>query len=504
MKSWKYSVIANILGGASTFIFNFVFTPIYVRVLGIEAYSVIAFFTTLLAMTFVLRMTFGATMTRELAQASFSPQGAEESRDLARTLEWIYLIFSIGFAALGLVLAPWIATSWLKVETLPLDQVTDAVAMMGISVALQAPLAIYAGGLYGLERQGLFNILFIAAGAVRGVGAVVVIWFIAPTVTVFLAWQMVFSLLQLIVFGVLFWRCMPPGSRAPRFSGAALRRTGRFTGGMAATGAVTFFLSQINGVLLSKFLPLSQLGIFQIANQVNTGARILGTLIESAILPRLSFHSGAKDEEALRQVYHEACQFTALLVLPASLIVILFARGLIFAWIGDGHIADQAAPVAAVLVAGSAINSLLRVPYQVTVARGWSMFGFYQNLFAVVGFLPFLVYLIHSHGVIGAAYAWLILNILYIVISAPIIHHYMLSGEFMRWIRADVVAPVAVTGAFVLSAHEVVSQQLPPVAFVAVLFSVWLASMVICAVSMRYTRKTLARLMTRLIKVSNA
>lgn len=500
MKSWTHNILGNLFGKASGVLFPFIFTPVYVHWLGIEAYALVAFFASLTAMTYLLDMTFGATITRELAQARVELSGeADHMRDVARSLEFIYVGASAVLATILIASSSWIARHWLKVEALPLPLVSHVIAMMGVCIALQAPLTIYVGGLTGLERQNLCNGLAVIMNALRGVGALTAMWFIAPRANVFFAWQIVFGVIQLGSFAITFWRSMPHGTRAPCFSVPALRRIWRFTSGMAATGVVSFFLGQINSVLLSKMLPLPALGVFQIANRVNDGAAMLGIPVDVAALPRLAMHAGIGEEEALTRIYHEACQLIALLILPAATIVVMFSWGFINAWIGNSAIADQAGPVAAVFVIGTILNGLLAMPYRVTLAKGWSMYGFYQNLFAVFIFLPLLYFLIRERGMIGAAEAWLILNSAFLLIGAPIVHRQVLPGQFTTWLVEDVAIPAAATTAFALALRVLVPHHLPRWQFVGAMLAGWCGSVVVCGAVMRTTRGTALRLIRSIV-----
>lgn len=498
--SWKRNVVANAFGRASTVVFALIFTPIYVRMLGLEAYALVAFYTSLLTMTYVLDVTFGATMTRELAQSRSNTARRDEVGDLARSLEYIYVGASLVISVASYLASGWIAGEWLKVQALPVSDVRAAVAMMGACVALQAPMAVYFGGLYGLERQQLFNALMIGLSALRGAGAILAMIIFAPNVLVFFAWQLVFGLVQLACFRGAFWYCMPRASRRPRLSWGALKRIARFSLGMAGTGIVTFFLSQINGLLLSKLVPLPQLGTFQIANQVNAGARLSGAPVETASLPRLSYHAGTGDEAQFAEVYHEACQTLALTVLPACLLVAAFAHPLISAWIGNAPLADAAAPVAVLLVLGSTVNNLLRVPYQMTVAKGWSSYGLYQNSIAAVLYLPALYHLVIVYGIMGVGYAWIGLNAAFMIVAAPIIHSRMIPGQFFRWALEDVVFPVLACGLVTLILAGAGLGSAPKLVMLGGVATGWVVSSIACALSMSHTRLQLLQWTGRIIK----
>ena len=62
------NIIANIANKAWGFLSILLFTPLYIKFLGVEAYGLIGFYSTLLAMLAFADMGFTATLTRETAR----------------------------------------------------------------------------------------------------------------------------------------------------------------------------------------------------------------------------------------------------------------------------------------------------------------------------------------------------------------------------------------------------------------------------------------------------
>ena len=89
------NVAANALGRSWSMLMNFAFVPIYIRLLGIEAYGVIAFFFTLIALFSFLDLGLSSTLNREMARRTGAAIPTDEARDVVRTMEVIY--WGIGF-----------------------------------------------------------------------------------------------------------------------------------------------------------------------------------------------------------------------------------------------------------------------------------------------------------------------------------------------------------------------------------------------------------------------
>ena len=136
--------------------------------LGIEAYGIVGFYSTLLAVLAFADMGFTATLNREMARLSVRKDSAAEMGDLLRTYESTYLCISSVLAVVVWALAPAIATHWLRSRVLQPHEMATAIRLMGVAISLQLPSALYIGGLMGLEKQVRSNTITIATSICRG------------------------------------------------------------------------------------------------------------------------------------------------------------------------------------------------------------------------------------------------------------------------------------------------------------------------------------------------
>src|SRR5438132_11502036 len=113
------NLLANFLGKGWAAIMNLAFVPLLIRFMGIEAYGLVGFYITLLAVLSLLDLGLSFTLNREMARYSVQPDKAKQMRDTVRTLEMIYwgLAFLIGITVIGL--SPFIARNWLKPQDIP-------------------------------------------------------------------------------------------------------------------------------------------------------------------------------------------------------------------------------------------------------------------------------------------------------------------------------------------------------------------------------------------------
>jgi O-antigen/teichoic acid export membrane protein len=495
MSILKQNIYFNVAGKSWSTIVGLVFIPVYLRLLGAEAFGLIAFFTTMLAAFQILEFGLGTTINRELARFSAGSISARDARDLVRTFEAIYFLVALCIGAAVVLAAPFLSAKWLRIQSMPLSEATTAVTQMGVAIALLWPCNFYNNGLIGLERQGVQNTVSAALSTVRAIGAVCALLFLGRNIHVFFLWQIVFGTIQLGVLAFCLWHFMPRHAERPRFRTAQLIRVWRFTVGLGATGVVSFILSQLDKLLLSTMLPLVLFAYYSLANQVSMASRMLPAALYSAFFPRFSALVAHGDERQLRRLYHQASQLVALIAFPGAMVGAFFAPQILRVWSGSPEIALHAGPIASVLLVGSAINSMMGILYDITIARGLPSLGFYQNLISVIILGPAMVYMAGTYGGMGAAIVWLILNLGYLTISAPIVHARVLPGELMKWYLVDICGALLPSAGIALVAKLLIPTDASKWLMVVSIISTWGAATILCAVVLPEMRRYIFRTM---------
>ena len=474
----------NFLVNAAGRIWNaalgFLVVPVIVRLLGVESYGLVAFYVTLTIAVNLLDLGFTATMNRQMARFAAVTDKDGEARDFAHSMQVIYWAIGIVLGALIVLLAPWISAQWLTAGALSEVAVTRAVALMGVLVALEWPITMYGGGLIGLERQVVFNVLSTTVATLRNAGAVAVLWLFTGNVETYFRWQLIASLCASCSFLFAFWRCMPRGQRPLRFVPALLRPSVRFAAGMSVSSILAFIASNVDKILLSRVLPLVEFGYYNIGNQVSNATRMMPSAVVSAVLPRLTVGFARSDIASVAKLYHTATQLMVAIVVPTSAVLVVYMPEILGMWTGSAEIAGQVWLIASLLVIGSAINSIVSVPYYLSVAQGWSAFGAIQNTVAVIIVTPLMIFLVYKFGGNGAAVTWVFLNIGYLLVSPVVIMRKVLPDELRTWYLTDVFVP-SLLAVVVAVVGRVLSMSTTSVfVLVAAILVTWIAANLAC------------------------
>ena len=446
MSRVKTNFFANLAGSGWTALVGLACTPLYIRFMGMEAYGLIGFYFMLQGVLQILDLGLSPTMNREMARYGVLPGNAGEARDFVRTLE-------VGYWAMGILIgcavwygAPYIASHWIRAGDISPSEVRRAVTIMGALTALQWPLTFYQGGLLGLQRQVLLNGITIATATLSGGGALLVLWLVSPTVSVFFSWQIAVSLLQAGVTTFALWRCLPDSGRAARFDPAITRNIWGFAAGMSGITITALVLMQLDKVILSKMLTLEIFGYYVLAGMVGSGlSGLLITPMFNTIFPRFSALVAARDEKSLLEMYHGSTQVMAVMILPAAAVVAFFSWEIMHLWTGSPEIANNTASIVSILVSGTALNGLMNLPYALQLSHGWTRLGLAINTFFILTLVPAIILMTRHFGAAGAASVWLGLNGIYMIIGVPLTHRRLLKGEALRWFTKDIGVPLAGT-----------------------------------------------------------
>jgi O-antigen/teichoic acid export membrane protein len=450
--------------------------PLYIKFMGIEAYGLIGFYLMLQAMLQILDFGLSPTINREMARYSAQPDRTSEARDLVHTLEIGYWLIGIIIGGVCIWASDWIATHWIKAGVVSTQNVSQAVKLMGLLAFFQWPLSFYQGGLTGLHRQVLLNIIRVVSTSLGSGGAVLVLWLISPTIRAFLLWQVAVNAVLVASLSFFLWKSLRPVARASRFEMSALRNVWRFAAGMSGITLLGLVLTQIDKLLVSRLLSLKLFGYYSLAWAAANGLLIVSGVVFNVIFPRMSAQVASGDEGGLRRTYHHGTQLMAILVLPMAAVLLLFSFDVLHLWTGRAETAAFTSPILATLIMGSAFNALLYLPYALQLAFGWTKLNLSAGLLSILVAVPAIFPLTRSFGPVGAAAVWTVINTLNLLIVVPLMHRRLLPGHSWAYF-GDLGFPLLAAFGTAALGRLTFSTLNSPVTSSLVILSVWLCAL---------------------------
>lgn len=445
MSSVRINIASNFLARGVSAVLSLVLVPIYIGVLGIEAYGLIGFLVALQAALAVFDMGMGATLNREIARLAADAPQRQKIGEFVRTAEILCWLVGSSMALVLWLLGPWVSDYWIRPGQIGQEAVREAISLFSIVIFFQWPQTFYRNGLMGLQEQVICNIATIFFVVIQGVGAVIVLSTISSTIWALLLWQAFANGLQTAVIGRLLWRRLPIGAGQPRFCLESLRPVIGFATSMSLTSVTVILLGQMDKMLLGRLLPLDVFGQYVLAITITSALSIPAAPITDAVLPRYVYLVQCGEEGILKLMFHRVCQAIAWLVFPLTAIVVVFPHEIVFLWTGVESLASKSAMVLGFLALGAGLNVMMSTLDLLQIAHGWLKPAMLSRLVAMCVLAPCMLFIVPKMGLEGAGVAWLIVYLNYVIIAPYFVYTRLLKTEKVRWYFGDMLVPFAIS-----------------------------------------------------------
>ena len=396
----------NLLSNLWQTLLLLILTPVYVKLLGIESYGLIGFYTSWVAIIAIIDTGISATMIREIAWRSARSEENDSIPNLVKTLEWSYWGIILFFGFISFIMAWVYGGSWFNDSSLSSETIRDALLLMSIALVAQVPSGFYASGLIGLQQQSISATILALFGTVRGVGAVVVLVSISSDIRLFFVWQIVISLFQTIAMRYFMYSKINTSSLVARFSYKMLHDVKEFAGKMVLITILGILVSQMDKMVLSRMVSMEMLGYYMLAWTVASGLMRVTTPLLQVISPYLTETVSKGDSKELERKISFSSQLMTSMIVPPTVLIILFSEPIVLLWIGDSLIAASVGNVLPYITVGTLMASVAYIPLSVLYSKGMLDEVLKINFISSLILLGCLYFAIMEYGIVGAAICW--------------------------------------------------------------------------------------------------
>ncbi|MES2256679.1 MAG: polysaccharide biosynthesis protein [Pseudomonadota bacterium] len=456
--SIKHNLIANYSSQLYVMGVGVVMAPVYLSYMGQEAYGLIGFFTVMSAWFQLLDIGLTPALVRETARFRGGAISVNTLRSMLRALEVFFGAVSIAGGAAIVFLSKEVATHWLKVEHLPVEEVAQAVVLMGLAIPLRFIAGLYRGVVNGFERQVWLGGYNIAIATLRFIGVLGIFAILGATPENFFAYQLVLAAIELGGLTWMTYRLVRRGAVAREdFSWGPFKANLAFSLTIAFTATVWLALIQTDRMVLSKTLTLSAYGVFSIAIVAAATVSALNGALGQAILPRLTKFAAESDTAGMTRLYRDATQTACVIAAPVVGILAFFANPVLATWTGRLSVAHEAAPILRLYAIGNGLAWLSSFPYYLQYAKGNLRLHLIGNTIQLLFLVPLIFLAAERYGPIGTGAVWALANGLFFLIYVPIVHARFFPGNHWKWVLEDILS----IGVPVMAAAWLFSALLP-------------------------------------------
>lgn len=393
---------------------------------------------------------------REVARLRDKPKEDKRLVTIVNSLELVFLCIAATLALLFILGRGWLSSSWLTVETLPLSTVQTVVAIIGVTVAIRWVSSLSRSGINAFEHQAWLNVFEVLINTLRFPIALVLVIALDGNVLVYFYFQLGVVLLEVAILrGKL--RQLLPSVSAPRFCWPELRRIAPFALSIGYTAAIWVLLTQLDKLILSKILTLSEYGYFTLVATISSGVMMLSGPVSKAILPRMTALFADGKHEQMLLLYRRSTRLIVVLVMPVALTIACLPYHVLFAWTGDKEASEWGADILPLFILGAALLAVIAFQYYLQYVYGNLKWHVRYNTLSVLLNVPLIIILAIQYGPLGVAWIWFGFRLISLIVWVPFIHRKFAPGLHRKWMLEDVLLPllpVAITtaaGASVLS-----------------------------------------------------
>jgi O-antigen/teichoic acid export membrane protein len=394
------NVSASWLGLAVNVVTGLVVSPYILHKLGDEAFGVWVLVFAITGYYGLFDFGIRSSVIRYVARF----RAVDNQEDLSSLVNTALFIYScVGFLLLIITfIGSYFVGEIFRVRPQDVHTVRILFLMVGTSLSLGFPLAVFGGILEGLQKFYLLNLINIVNTILRTILVVVVLnrgygLLMVALVTV------VFPLINGAINGINALRLTRVQLRFRHVSRRMFKEVVNY-------GSATFIIAvasklrfRTDAMIIGTFLSAAYVAYFAIGSRLLDYAGDLVSSLAQIFVPMSSAVHAKGDMQQLRKIFVAGNRACALIIFPISAIFLLLGKSVIEVWVGAKYIATSY-PILVVLLIP---NTLLlaqaasgRILYGMAEHRKWAWIVLIEGAANVI----LSVFLVRQYGVLGDAF----------------------------------------------------------------------------------------------------
>ena len=415
MNQIKKNIFANYVGAAILVLTPVLVLPFYVTSLGPKVYGLVSFVILLQGLLSMLDAGISQTLVREVTIRYEAGNKIQKPvADLLFGFERIYWVVGLVLAILLIVLAPVIVSSWLKLEEDYLQRGLISVYGAAVIIAFQFFGMVYRSILIGIEKQIALNGILVGNILFRHGGAVIAL-INQPGITTYIIWHALSALLETCIRFIYVWKTLGVKRNKIQWDVNLVLNVGRYATKMSGAVLLGMLTLQIDKIVLSKAVSIEELGYYTIAATVAIGALQFINPVIQAVLPKAIQMRDRQDVR--RAMYCRLAKSFGFLAVLSIISYLFLAKPLLNVWLRNSELVNNIYPILSLMMVGTLLNAFYNIGYMDWLVNHKSKRIMQVNLISLVSAIICLPVLVFWKGTIGAAFGWLLLNLIGFVLS---------------------------------------------------------------------------------------
>lgn len=396
------NVLWNLLGTGAPLLVALVAIPLLIDGLGTERFGVLMLSWMVVGYFSLFDLGLGRAVTKLVAE-KLGQGVTDEIPSLVWTAILLMAVLGVLGACIVAVLSPWLVDDALNI---PLELQAETLTAFYI-LAASIPVIISMTGLRGVleahQRFDLVNVVRMPLGMVTFLGPVVVLPFsnsLVPVITVLV----VARLFSWCAYAVLCLKVEATLHRSVSVHRAMVKPLVSFGGWLTVSNLISPLMVYMDRFLIGAMLTMTAVTYYATPYEVVTKLLVVPVALMGVLFPAFTT-ALAQDKAHAARLYVRSVIYIFLLLFPAVLIIVTFAReGLTF-WLGVEFSGDSSL-VLQILAVGVLVNCLAHVPAGLIQGAGRPDITAKLHMAELPFYLLILWWLLSDYGIVGVAIAW--------------------------------------------------------------------------------------------------
>lgn len=346
-----------------------IFVPVILRMMGSENYGLVAFFTMLISLLGLLDAGIGSTFIKIVSTNRFSKLRFQQVLALFSKVTVCFLIIALLLISFFYVRADYIAESWLNTT---IDHVTviSCMKLIGMILGIMYLKSFLSSFINGMERQELNAIWGVCYTTLFYAGSYLALKYVDNNLVIFFQSILIITLFDLLVVILMLLFIVARNLQQLKMGSVSLYDQEsneklsllnilKFSLQLSGLSMIWVIASQIDKIILSKYIQLNDYAHYQIAAQLAATITIFTIPLTQYLLPRLSVLYNEGKVHGFVDIFTKSFFGYVIIVSPIMPFFFIFGDQLITLWVSDAKLALQINIYARWLVSGAFFVGLM-------------------------------------------------------------------------------------------------------------------------------------------------
>ena len=336
----KSNIVANYISFVYVGAIGVIVTPLLYHELGSAGFGLIGFYSILQAWFVLLDFGLSAALSRMCARFRGGAVSDAEIISVFGLIQKVFIFVGISGALVLLALSHLIASRWFGLHGGDSEEVSSSIALMGFVIGLRWLSGLYRGVLNGFEKQVWVSGFGVIVATLRFPVAYLMIRFMSQDAPGFFCFQLVISCAEVIIL-LRKSRGELPGGPVAKGAPVALKGLLSFSASVFIIGAINTALMQLDKLVLSKKIGLSEFGKFSLVMTLVGVVGMVSGPIASALIPALSRVHAEGRSYSFYATYSKYWQFCSILVGTIAVMLVSNSYSVLNFWANDAKLAAE-------------------------------------------------------------------------------------------------------------------------------------------------------------------